>query len=975
MGTKKYVYFFGDGKAEGTGDMKELLGGKGAGLAEMTNLKISVPAGFTITTEACIEYYRRRKVYPPGMWEEALHALKKVERAMGSRFGDTANPLLVSVRSGARASMPGMMDTVLNVGLNSRTVEGLVAKTRNERFAFDSYRRFITMFGHIVMGIPRDRFEEALAHKKTECGVTSDTDLDAKALKDLVIRMKAVVTKETGREFPEDPLEQLRMGINAVFSSWYGARAVTYRRLYNIPDSWGTAVSVVAMVFGNMGETSGTGVAFTRDPASGQHTFFGECLLNAQGEDVVAGIRTPLPVGALAKTMPQAHKQLLETYKKLEKHYRDMLDLEFTIQEGKLYMLQTRVGKRTGIAAVRIAVDMVNEGLISRREAVLRVGPDQLSQYLYPIFDAAEESKHPAVGKGLPAGPGAAAGKIALTPDKAVDMHTRGERVILVRQETSPDDIHGMHAAQGFLTARGGMTSHAAVVARQMGKVCVAGCEAVNIDSSTTLRIGSLKLKEGDYLSINGFTGNVYNGDIPVVESEVIQVIQGKLDVRRSEKYRIFSAFLSWADEFRVLRVRANADVPDQAQIARGFGAEGIGLCRTEHMFFAEDRVPIMQRMILARTREDRERYLEQLLPLQKQDFIGLYREMKGFPVTIRLLDPPLHEFLPKREDLMVEIARLELTGGQPTVIEEKRRLLERVEELHEFNPMLGLRGCRLGITMPEITRMQTRAIIEAACEVAREGKKIVPEIMIPLVGMVSEMKAQKDLIREVADETLRRCGINLSYLVGTMIELPRAAMTARRIAEEAEFFSFGTNDLTQTTFGFSRDDAAKFVSFYMKRQDSCPVCLSPQVNWKEMVCLSCGAHIATKAENILDADPFAVLDREGVGAMIRMAIDEGRATRPDIKLGICGEHGGEPSSVEFCHQLGLDYVSCSPYRVPIARLAAAQAALTAAADGQAGKRSPKRPSAKAAGRSPRRPTSAKRPSPPARRSAAGRAR
>ena len=900
VGTNKYVYYFGDGKAEGSGEMKNLLGGKGAGLAEMTNLKISVPPGFTITTDACVAYYRQKRTFPRGMWDQALESLKKVERSMGARFGDPSSPLLVSVRSGARASMPGMMDTVLNVGLTERTVEGLAAKTRNERFAQDSYRRFITMFGNIVMGVGRDHFEDILKHKKAELGVVQDTHLDAKALKELVGRFKALVRKQTGREFPDDPLGQLKMAIEAVFSSWFGARAVTYRRLYNIPDAWGTAVSVVAMVFGNMGETSGTGVAFTRDPATGERTFFGECLMNAQGEDVVAGIRTPLPVRALAEAVPGAYKELVATHHRLERHYRDMLDLEFTIQEGKLFMLQTRVGKRTGIAAVRIAVDMVKEGLISKQEAVLRVAPDQLAQYLYPIFDAAEEAKCTALGKGLPAGPGAAAGKIALTPDRAVDMQARGDRVVLVRQETSPDDIHGMHASLGFLTARGGMTSHAAVVARQMGKVCVAGCEAVEVENATTVRIGSVVFKEGDYLSINGSTGNVYKGDIPVVESEVIQVVQGKMDGRKSEKYRCFSTLMSWADENRRLKVRANADIPDQAKIARGFGAEGIGLCRTEHMFFAEDRIPIMQQMILARTREDRERYLAQLLPLQKQDFIGLYREMKGFPVTIRLLDPPLHEFLPKREDLMVEIARLELTSENPGIIEEKRRLLARVEELHEFNPMLGLRGCRLGITMPEITRMQARAIIEAACEVAREGKKIVPEIMIPLVGMVSEMKAQKDLIREVAEETMKRCGAKLSYLVGTMIELPRAAVTAKRIAEEAEFFSFGTNDLTQTTFGFSRDDAAKFVGIY-------------------------------KTENILEADPFAVLDREGVGALMRMAITEGRQARPGLKLGICGEHGGDPSSVEFCHQLGLDYVSCSPYRVPIARLAAAQAALTGA--------------------------------------------
>jgi pyruvate,orthophosphate dikinase len=894
---KKYVYYFGDGKAEGTSNMKELLGGKGAGLAEMTNLGISVPPGFTISTEACVEYYKLGKKYPAGMWEAALQALKRVERSMGMGFGDPERPLLVSVRSGARASMPGMMDTVLNVGLTTKTVEGLAAKTRNDRFAQDSYRRFVSMFGSIVMGVPREHFEAILKHKKTEVGVAHETHLDARHLRELVASFKALVKEETKKDFPDEPLEQLRMAISAVFSSWFGARAITYRRLYGIPDSWGTAVNVVAMVFGNMGETSGTGVAFTRSPSSGDKAFFGECLMNAQGEDVVAGIRTPLPVTALAKNVPEAYKELEHTYKKLEKHYRDMLDLEFTIQEGKLYMLQTRVGKRTGIAAVKIAVDMVSEGLISKREAVQRIGPDQLAQYLYPIFDTKEESKVNPLGKGLPAGPGAAAGKIALTPDRAVDMKAAGQRVILVRQETSPDDIHGMNAAAGFLTARGGMTSHAAVVARQMGKVCVAGCEAVEVADAQSVRIGAKVFREGDYISINGSTGNVYEGDIPVVESEIIQVIQGKLNPSKSDKYQRFATILSWADDVRTLRVRANADVPDQARIAKGFGAEGIGLCRTEHMFFAEDRIPIMQKMILARTKEEREKYLDQLLPLQKQDFIGLYREMKGYPVTIRLLDPPLHEFLPKREELMVEIARLELTGADGELLDEKRRLLARVEELHEFNPMLGLRGCRLGITMPEITRMQARAIMEAACEVAKEGKKIVPEIMIPLVGMVSEMKAQKELVREAAQETMKKYNTKLSYLVGTMIELPRAAVTADRIADEAEFFSFGTNDLTQTTFGFSRDDAAKFIDFY-------------------------------KTTNIIEADPFAVLDREGVGSLMKQAIEAGRKTRPTIKLGICGEHGGDPSSVEFCHQLGLDYVSCSPFRVAIARLAAAHAAL-----------------------------------------------
>ncbi len=914
---KKYVYYFGDGKADGAGDMKNLLGGKGAGLAEMTNLKISVPPGFTISTEACIEYYRRKKIHPPGMWEQALQALKRVERSMGAGFGDAVNPLLVSVRSGARASMPGMMDTVLNVGLNERTVRALAAKTGNERFAQDSYRRFVTMYSSIVLGIEREHFEKLLNKKKAERRVTHDTDLDATALQELVVQFKALVKHETGHDFPDDPLEQMKKAVNAVFASWYGKRAIEYRRIYGIPETWGTAVNIVAMVFGNMGETSGTGVAFTRDPATGEPTFFGECLMNAQGEDVVAGIRTPLPVTALAKTLPKAYKELDATYRKLERHYRDMLDLEFTIQEGRLYMLQTRVGKRTGISAVRIATDMVKEGVISKNEALQRISPDQLAQYLYPIFDSQAETGQKPLGKGLPAGPGAAAGKIVLTPDRAVEMKAKGERVILVRQETSPDDIHGMNAAQGFLTARGGMTSHAAVVARQMGKVCVAGCDAVEVDGATSVKIGGRSFKEGDFLSINGSTGNVYAGDVPVVESEVIQVVQGKMSPSQSDKYRRFATVLSWADDVRRLRVRANADVPDQAKIARGFGAEGIGLCRTEHMFFAEDRIPIMQKMILAGTPEDRERYLTQLLPLQKQDFIGLYREMQGYPVTIRLLDPPLHEFLPKREDLMVEIARLELTGGDGKTIEEKHRLLARVEELHEFNPMLGLRGCRLGITMPEITRMQARAIIEAACELAKEGTKIVPEIMIPLVGMVSEMKSQKDLVREVAEDTMKRCGVKLSYLVGAMIELPRAAVTAKRIAEEAEFFSFGTNDLTQTMFGFSRDDAAKIVDFY-------------------------------KLNKILDADPFTQLDREGVGAMMRMAISEGRHTRPGIKLGICGEHGGDPSSVEFCHQLGLDYVSCSPYRVAIARLAAAQAAL---ADKDAARSSRRKPAPKQARR------------------------
>lgn len=903
MEKKKYVYYFGDGKAEGGGSMRELLGGKGAGLAEMTNLNISVPPGFTITTEACLEYFKSKKKYPKGMWDQVLQGLKKVERSMKAGFGDSQNPLLVSVRSGARASMPGMMDTVLNLGLNPITVQVLAKKTNNFRFAMDAYRRFITMFGLVVMNIHREKFEGVLDKKKKEFGVKSDTEIPAEGLAELVKIYKDIVRRETGRSFPEDPFEQLKMGINAVFTSWYGDRAVTYRKIYDIPDTWGTAVNVQSMVFGNMGETSGTGVAFSRNPATGVRTFFGECLLNAQGEDVVSGIRTPLPVTALNNTLPAAYKILMSTQETLEKHYRDMQDMEFTIQEGKLYMLQTRIGKRTGIAAVRIAVEMVKERLIDKKDAVRRVEPEQLAQYLYPIFEQAEEKKFQPIGKGLPAGPGAACGKIALTPEHAVQLRDRGEKAILVRKETSPDDIHGMHVSEGFLTATGGMTSHAAVVARQMGKVCIAGCEDVEVlEDQAKVRIGPSVFQEGDYLSINGFTGFVYGGMLSVVASEVVQVIQGKIPAVQSEKYRYFSTILKWADEIRKLNVRANADGPEQARIAKGFGAEGIGLCRTEHMFFTEDRAPIMQAMIMASTKREREKYLEQLLPLQKKDFIGLYREMKGYPVTIRLLDPPLHEFLPKREQLMVDIARAEAIDGNPAEIDEKRKILARVEELHEFNPMLGLRGCRLGITMPEITRMQVRAIMEAACEVAKEGKRIVPEIMIPLVGMPSEMKTQKLLIKEVADETMKRCGKKLTYLVGTMIELPRAAVLARQIAEDAEFFSFGTNDLTQTTYGFSRDDAAKFTGFY-------------------------------RANNLLEFDPFDVLDREGVGAIMRLAVSEGRVTRHDIKLGICGEHGGEPSSVEFCHDLGLNYVSCSPYRVAIARFAAAQAVLNAEAD------------------------------------------
>ena len=897
---KKFVYSFGDGTADGDGKMKEVLGGKGAGLAEMCRAKLPVPPGFTISTEVCNIYFQNGNQLPKDIHEQMLEALGILEERMGQKLGDRKNPLLVSVRSGAKFSMPGMMDTILNLGLNDRTVEALENKSGNPRFAQDCYRRFIQMFGNVVLNIEKHEFDRIFEGRKKKVKAALDTDLTAEDLRAVIVDYKKLAEKRTGAAFPQDSMQQLAMARDAVFRSWNNARANHYRKMNNIPDDLGTAVNVQAMVFGNLGDTSATGVGFTRNPSTGEPQFYGEFLINAQGEDVVAGIRTPQPIFELRNWMPEVYDQLREITSMLEKHYRDVQDFEFTVQEGKLYMLQTRVGKRTGIAAVKIAVDMVKEGLISKQEAVQRIGPDQLAQYLYPIFDTKEESKVNPLGKGLPAGPGAAAGKIALTPDRAVDMKAAGQRVVLVRQETSPDDIHGMNAAAGFLTARGGMTSHAAVVARQMGKVCVAGCEAVEVLDSQTVKIGAKAFREGDYLSINGSTGNVYEGDIPVVESEIIQVIQGKLEPKKSDKYQRFATILSWADSIRTLRVRANADVPEQAKIACGFGAEGIGLCRTEHMFFAEDRIPVMQKMILARTKEEREKHLDQLLPLQKQDFLGLYHEMQGYPVTIRLLDPPLHEFLPKREELMVEIAQLELTGRDGAKLQEQRQLLARVEELHEFNPMLGLRGCRLGITMPEITRMQARAIMEAACELAKEGKKIVPEIMIPLVGMVSEMKSQKDLVREVAQETMKQYDVKLSYLVGTMIELPRAAVTADRIATEAEFFSFGTNDLTQTTFGFSRDDAAKFIDHY-------------------------------KTVNIMGSDPFAVLDREGVGALMKQAVVGGRKTRPGIKLGICGEHGGDPNSIQFCHQLGLDYVSCSPYRVSIARLAAAHAALAEA--------------------------------------------
>lgn len=876
----KYVYFFGNGKAEGQGTWKDLLGGKGAGLAEMTIAGVPVPPGFTITTEVCNKFYENGKKVPEGLDAEMRENLARVETAVGLRFGDPEKPLLVSVRSGAKFSMPGMMDTVLNLGLNDQSVSGLARMTGNERFAWDAYRRFIQMFGNVVLGIEKSGFEEKLSALKAKRGAKLDTDLSGDDLKELVKTYKGLVREKTGREFPAEPAVQLEMSRDAVFDSWNNPRAVTYRKLNDIPANLGTAVNVQAMVFGNLGETSATGVGFTRNPSTGENELYGEYLTNAQGEDVVAGIRTPRPIAALGQEMAEVFRQLSEITTRLERHYRDVQDFEFTVQEGRLYMLQTRTGKRTARAAVKIATDMVAEGLITKEEAILRVEPNQLDQFLHPILDPRANVK--VIATGLPASPGAASGRIVFTPEEAV-IRGATEKVILVRNETCPDDIHGMDAAQGILTARGGMTSHAAVVARGMGKCCVVGCEEIQInEEARVLRVNGHEVKEGESITLDGSTGRVILGEVPTIEATL------------SEEYEVF---MKWVDEARRLKVRANADVPRDARVARRFGAEGIGLCRTEHMFFAEDRLPIVQQMILAVDTASRTGALNKLLPVQREDFIGLFREMAGYPVTIRLLDPPLHEFLPKREELMTEIAVLKATGGDSREILSKEALLSRVESLHEFNPMLGHRGCRLGIVYPEITRMQVTAIVEAACQLGKEGVQVVPEIMIPLVGHVNELRNQKNLVDETAAEVMKRTGVTVEYLVGTMIELPRAAVTADQIAEEAEFFSFGTNDLTQTTFGFSRDDAGKFIRHYIDH-------------------------------GILEKDPFQVLDRGGVGQLVAMGVEKGRKTRPKLKVGICGEHGGEPSSVEFCHGVGLDYVSCSPYRVPIARVAAAQASI-----------------------------------------------
>jgi pyruvate,orthophosphate dikinase len=897
--TKKtrYVYYFGDGKADGNGSMKALLGGKGANLHEMTRIGLPVPPGFTITTEVCTYFYDNKKTYPPELEDQVASSLKKIEKSVGKELGDRDNPLLLSVRSGARDSMPGMMDTILNLGMNDEVVEIVAEKSGNPRFAWDSYRRFLQMYGDVVMGVQKrpgedhEPFETVIEEVKHEAGAENDTDLSVEALQTLVERFKQLIKERTGKTFPQDPQKQLWGAIGAVFGSWNNDRAIVYRRKYGIPHEWGTAVNVQTMVFGNRGETSATGVAFTRDPATGEKVFYGEYLINAQGEDVVAGVRTPHPVAVLAKEMPAAHKELLKVRSLLEEHFRDMQDLEFTVEENKLYILQTRNGKRTGFAAVRIATDMVAEKLIKKEEAVARIPADALSHLLAPIFDRNSVKQAKKIAIGLPAGPGAATGRLVFNAKDAVDLAHKGEPVVLARIETSPEDLRGMIAAEGILTARGGVSSHAALVARQMGKVCVCGASALQIDySAQTLTAGDVVLKQGDFISIDGTAGEVYAGEVKTAASEVVQVlVEKKLDPHKSKVYQEFSSLMGWADKLRKLDVRTNADTPEQVATAIAFGAKGIGLCRTEHMFFEGDRIDAMREMILAETLEERKAALEKLLPYQKEDFVGIFRELKGLPATIRLLDPPLHEFLPhapaQQEDLAKKL-------GVPA-----ERIARRVAELHEFNPMLGHRGCRLGISFPEVTEMQARAIFQAAVEVQKSGTKVKPEIMIPLVGFPKELTQQLEIVHRVAAEESKASKVKLNYLVGTMIEIPRGAIVADEIAKDAEFFSFGTNDLTQTALGMSRDDSGSFLPHYQELE-------------------------------IVKNNPFATIDRGGVGKLMEIARDQGRKTRPDIKLGICGEHGGDPDSVKFCHHLGLDYVSCSPFRLPVARLAAAQAAL-----------------------------------------------
>jgi pyruvate,orthophosphate dikinase len=903
---KKYVYSFGNGTADGDGKMKETLGGKGAGLAEMCRAQLPVPPGFTISTEVCNIYFQNQNSVPTEIHDQMLKALKTLEQRMGQKLGDVDDPLLVSVRSGAKFSMPGMMDTILNLGLNDVTVKALAAKSQNPRFAYDCYRRFIQMYGNVVLDISKHDFDEIFEGQKKKAKAKLDTALTAEDLQQVIAGYQKLVAKKTGKPFPQDALEQLQGARDAVFRSWFGERAKYYRKQEQIPDDLGTAVNVQAMVFGNLGETSATGVGFTRNPATGEKAFYGEFLENAQGEDVVAGIRTPHPISQLETWNPAVYNQLREITSMLEKHYRDIQDFEFTIQDGKLYMLQTRNGKRTGPAAVRIAVEMVGEGLLTQREAVLRVDPQQLDQLLHPVLDPKSKKSLTLLAKGLPASPGASVGTIVFTANDAVEAAKKAP-VILVRKETVPDDIHGMAVAKGILTSRGGMTSHAAVVCRGMGTPCVAGAEAFTVSEhkkevTVTVNGKTQTLGEGDWLSLDGSTGEVFGGKANTLDADPAS--------------GVLKEFMAWADGFRgSFGVRANADIPRDAKAARKFGAEGIGLCRTEHMFFAEGRIEHMQAMILARDEKSRRKALTKLLPMQRKDFAGLFQAMDGFPVVIRTLDPPLHEFLPKREDLMVDLAvlpyadikvkkemaaRYQKFGAEvknlKTVVAE---LLKRVEELHEFNPMLGHRGCRLGITYPEITEMQARAIFEAAVLVAKKGVKVIPEVMIPLIGGVKELENQKKIVVQVAEEVLAKAGMkDLKYMVGTMIEIPRAALTADSVAKEAEFFSFGTNDLTQTAMGLSRDDYTKFQQEYQDKK-------------------------------IFAADPFAVLDQEGVGQLVKIAVEKGRKTRKDLEIGICGEHGGEPSSVQFCYRIGMNYVSCSPYRVPIARLAAAQAAIS----------------------------------------------
>lgn len=878
---QKLFYFFGGGKAEGTGNMKEILGGKGAGLAEMTNAGVNVPPGFTISTEACRLYYESNMSLPKTFEKEMKEMVERLEKEMGAGFGDPANPLLVSVRSGAKISMPGMMDTVLNLGLTPETVKGLIEKTDNPRFVYDIFRRFIQMFGNVVLGIDGDLFEEVITKKKKQRRVKHDASLSMDDLKAISKQFIKLVESKSGEPFPTDPWVQLQMARNAVFRSWNAPRAITYRTAHDIPSDLGTAVNVQAMVFGNMGDSSATGVGFTRNPSNGEKEFYGEFLVNAQGEDVVAGIRTPQPISELKKIMPDAYKELKAITDKLEKHYCDVQDFEFTIQESKLYMLQTRTGKRTAQAAVKIAVDMVKEKLISKDEALMRVQPEQLDQLLHPRIDPNATSD--VVAKGLPASPGAASGKVVFHADEAIRLKERGEDVILVRMETNPDDIGGMIAAKGILTARGGMTSHAAVVARGMGKPCVAGCEDIRVyEARRQFAIGTLVVKDKEVITIDGTKGEVMIGQVPTIDPE----LSGE-----------FGKFMEWADEARVLGVRTNADTPHDAELARKFGAEGIGLCRTEHMFFGKNRLPHIQAMIMANTQDERQAALDKLMPLQKSDFRGILEAMEGLPVTIRTLDPPLHEFLPKEEDIREEIEKIKASEeieDKQAKIDHLNNMLERVNALHEQNPMLGHRGCRLGITYPEITEMQAKAIFLAAADLIKKKKNVIPEVMIPLVGHRTELANQKEIVDRVAQQVMRRHKIEIPYKVGTMIEVPRAALTADQIAQEAEFFSFGTNDLTQMSMAFSRDDAGKFLRYYYDK-------------------------------GILTADPFVTIDQEGVGQLVRMATEKGRSVKPDLKVGICGEHGGDPRSVEFCHKVGLNYVSCSPFRVPIARLAAAQ--------------------------------------------------